>query len=298
MTDIPDFNEATATDLVLGRTGAIADPRLRQVMESVVRHLHAVVREVEPTPAEWMAAIQYLTRTGQACTESRQEFILLSDILGVSMLVDAIDGRRPAGATESTVLGPFHVGGLEILPNGASICEAEGGIEPLLVEAVVLDTDGRPLAGAIADVWQTGADGRYDVQRVNAEADARGRFQADAEGRFSFRTVRPSPYSIPVDGPIGELLGGLGRSDTRPAHIHFILEAPGHRPLTTHLFVDGDPHLATDPVFGVKRSLVVTLDRDEAGGLVLRHTFRLAPAVAGEDRAAPVYSAGFSRAAE
>lgn len=295
MTDLPDFNETTATDLVLARFGPAAEPRLRQVIESVVRHLHAVVREVEPTPAEWMAAIQFLTRTGQTCTDARQEFILLSDILGVSMLVDAIDGRRPHGATESTVLGPFHVGGLDVLPDGATICHAAGDAAPLLVQATVRDTEGRPIAHALADVWQTGADGRYDVQRPGGEADARGRFRADANGRFSFRTVRPSPYSIPTDSTVGELLGGLDRDGMRPAHIHFILEAPGFRPLTTHLFAAGDPHLVSDPVFGVKPSLVVDFERDPAGDLVLRHEFRLAPAAAGEDSAAPVFSARFVR---
>lgn len=299
----PDFNEDTATGIVLARQAACADPRLRRIMDSVVRHLHAAVREVEPTPEEWIAAVRFLTEAGQACTPARQEFILLSDVLGVSMLVDAIAERRAAGCTESTVLGPFHVAGAPELPPGADIARAGGG-EPMLVEGRVLDEAGAPVAGASLDVWQTSHDGFYDVQQPDLQPamNLRGRFRTDGAGRFRFRTVKPSSYPIPTDGPVGRLLRSLGRHAHRPAHVHFIVEAAGFRPLTTHLFIDGDPYLGSDAVFGVKPGLVVGLDRvadadaaREAGfdGPFWRaaYDFRLPRAEGGASAAAVTWSA-------
>lgn len=260
-----DFNEHTATAAVIDRMAGCKDTRLRQIMTSLVTHLHAIVREVEPSPEEWIAAIQFLTATGQKCDDKRQEFILLSDVLGVSMLVDALNHRKPSGATESTVLGPFFVAGAPKMQMGASISK-DGKGEPVHVSGRVLDLEGRPIAGAILDIWQTSSDGFYDVQDSSQpEMNLRGLFTTGADGRFFFRTVKPSSYPIPTDGPVGRLLLALGRHPMRPAHIHFIIGAAGFEPVTTHMFVAGDEYLDSDAVFGVKNSLVVPfLPHDDA----------------------------------
>ena len=252
-----DFNEHTATAAVLDRMSDTKDARLKQIMTSVVTHLHAVVREVEPTMDEWMAAIRFLTETGQKCDDKRQEFILLSDTLGVSMLVDAINNRKPSGATESTVLGPFHVAGAPKKKMGDTI-SMDGKGDPAYISGRVVDQSGRPIASAQLDVWQTSSDGAYDVQDpTQPEMNLRGLFTTGADGRFFFRTVKPKHYSIPTDGPVGKMLVALGRHPMRPAHIHFIIGAPGFEPVTTHMFVAGDQYLDSDAVFGVKDSLVV-----------------------------------------
>src|SRR4051794_42784 len=259
-----DFSETTATDAVVESFAGADDPRLREVMQSLTRHLHAFVREVEPTQAEWTTAIDFLTRVGHLSDDRRQEFILLSDVLGVSMLVDAINNRRPPGATESTVLGPFHV--LESPPRSLGDDLAETHDAPrCLVRGRVVDLEGRPLAQALVDVWQADDQGFYDVQKGDdATPDLRGMFSTDEAGRFWFRTIVPLHYPIPDDGPVGALLRATGRHPYRPAHIHFIVGAPGHSPVTTHLFVEGSPYLEDDTVFGVKESLVrpVTLEED------------------------------------
>ena len=247
-----DFTEASLTEAVLARIGPTTTPRLRVVMTSLLRHLHALIRETELTDAEWFAAIQFLTATGQMCDDKRQEFILLSDTLGVSMLVDAINHRRPSGATENTVLGPFHVPGAPELPNGASIAEGIEAGEPTFVSGRVLAVDGRPIRDALLDVWQVRPDRLYDVQDPAAPTmQLRGKFRSDAQGRFAFRTARPVSYAIPDDGTVGKMLRALGRHPWRPAHIHFIVSAPSYDPVTTHLFVDGDPYLDSDAVFGL-----------------------------------------------
>jgi protocatechuate 3,4-dioxygenase beta subunit len=261
-----DFSEATATDAVVESFAATPDGRLREVMESLTRHLHGFVREVEPTQAEWEAAIGFLTRVGHLCDERRQEFILLSDVMGVSMLVDAINNRRPVGATESTVLGPFHVVESPVRALGDDLAEAHDAPR-CLVRGRVSDLEGRPVAGALVDVWQADDQGFYDVQRDDvASPDLRGLFTADGAGRFWFRTIVPLHYPIPDDGPVGALLRATGRHPYRPAHIHFIAGAAGHSPVTTHLFVEGSPYLDDDTVFGVKESLVrpITLEDDVA----------------------------------
>jgi catechol 1,2-dioxygenase len=257
------FTEQNATDVVLDRLASCSDPRLKQILTSIITHLHAVVREVEPTEEEWFGAIQFLTRTGQMCDDKRQEYILLSDTLGVSMLVDAINHRKPRGATESTVLGPFHVAGAPPLEMGADLSR-DGKGEALWVSGRVLDPDGSPIAGARLDVWQTSSDGFYDIQdRTQPEMNLRGLFTTAADGRYFFRSIKPTSYSIPTDGPVGEMLDAAGRHAMRPAHVHFIVSAPGFEAVTTHLFVAGDPFLDSDAVFGVKDSLIVPFVRHD-----------------------------------
>ena len=255
------FTEDTSEEQVLARLAPDVDPRFREVIGSAVHHLHAFVKEVEPTMAEWEQAIGFLTATGQICDDKRQEWILASDTLGVSMLVDAINHRRPGGATENTVLGPFHVSGAPERENGASIC-LDGKGKPCIVRGRVLDEDGTPIPGAKIDVWQTNDDGFYDVQQPGEQPDMnmRGLFTAQADGSYEFVTVKPLPYSIPTDGPVGLLLNAMGRHAMRPAHIHYIVQAPGYETLVTHIFPEGDPYLDSDAVFGVKESLIVPFD--------------------------------------
>lgn len=270
------FNEETATEIVLSRLKDCENPRLKEIMASVITHLHAVVRETEPTMEEWMSAIEFLTATGQMCDDKRQEWILLSDTLGVSMLVDTINHRARDGATESTVLGPFHVANAPERENGDALT-ASGG-EVCVVEGRVLDTQGNPVAGARVDTWQSGPEGLYDVQKPGAKLDLRGVFRTDAEGRFWFRTVMPLYYPVPTDGPAGRLLEGLGRHAYRPAHIHFMIDADGCRQLVTHLFDEADPYLESDVVFGVKSSLIkqfdMVVDEARASGFGVAAPFR------------------------
>ncbi len=249
--------EQHLTQEVLASLGQCKDSRLRAIVETLVRHLHAFIREVELTEAEWHQAIRFLTATGQMCDDKRQEFILLSDVLGVSMLVDAVNNRKRPGSTESTVLGPFYVADAPKRALGDNIC-LDGKGEPLFVSGRVLDEEGAPIAGASLDVWQAHEDGFYDVQQpgVQPAMNLRGLFTADQEGRYRFRSVKPRHYSIPYDGPVGKLLAALGRHPNRPAHLHVIVSAAGFEPVTTHIFVDDDPYLASDAVFGVKESLI------------------------------------------
>ncbi len=281
------FDEARSADLVVAAMTGAKNERLRQVMESVIRHLHAVVKEVEPTEEEWMTAIKFLTETGHMCTEWRQEFILFSDTFGVSMLVDAINNRKPSGATETTVLGPFHVASSPLKKMGDTINLEDKG-EPLIVSGMVVDESGKPIEGAMLDVWQANSEGFYDVQQKDIQPDMnlRGRFVTGADGRYWFRSSKPLFYPIPHDGPVGALLRNLGRHPYRPAHIHFIVSAPGYQPIVTHLFDKNDPYLASDVVFGVKDSLVCEIDQhDDPGRAVeiglqnpfwsLQHEFKL-----------------------
>jgi protocatechuate 3,4-dioxygenase beta subunit len=251
------FSEERSAEVVTEAFAGTPDPRLRQVMSSLVRHLHAFVKDVELTENEWAAAIAFLTETGQRCDDVRQEFVLLSDVLGLSMLVETINHRTGGTATESTVLGPFHM--VESPPRrlGADIA-LDGKGAPCLVTGHVTGPDGEFLAGALVDVWQANDDGFYDVQQpdVQPERNLRGLFTADERGRFWFRSIVPRYYPIPDDGPVGELLTATERHPYRPAHLHFLVTADGYRPLTTHLFVAGDPYIDTDAVFGVKDSLV------------------------------------------
>jgi hydroxyquinol 1,2-dioxygenase len=257
--------EQELTDLVLVKVAAAPDPRFREIMQSLVKHLHGFVREVGLTQDEWRRAIDFLTATGQKCDAKRQEFILLSDTLGVSMLVDAVNHRKRHGATETTVLGPVHVAGAPDLPLGADIAAGEAGV-PTFVSGRVTDTGGRPLAGAELDVWQTDAEGFYDVQQPQkGDMRLRGKFKADALGRYHFRTVKPVSYPIPTDGPVGDMLNALSRHPYRPAHLHVIVSASGHTPVATHVFVAGDPYIDSDAVFGVKPSLIVDFTERKSG---------------------------------
>ena len=251
------FTEENSAEVVIARNANTKDERLKTVMASAVRHLHAFVKEVQPSNEEWMTALEFLTKTGQICNEWRQEWILFSDILGVSMLVDAINNRKPSGATETTVLGPFHVSNAPRYPLGADIC-LDGKGQKTLVTGTVRDTEGRPIAGALLDVWQANEDGFYDVQQKGVQPDMnlRGVFTTNEEGRFWFRSAKPRYYPIPNDGPVGQLLERLGRHPYRPAHLHFIVGAQGFRPITTHIFTPDCPYLHSDAVFGVKESLV------------------------------------------
>lgn len=259
------FTEANSVDCVLARMDGCKDTRFKEIMTAVIRHLHAVVKEVEPTVDEWATAIEFLTRTGQICNDRRQEFILMSDTLGVSMLVDTINHRKPSGATENTVLGPFHVQGAPKRQMGDDINLDHKGV-PLVMSGRVVDTDGRPLAGAMLDVWHSNEDGFYDVQLPGEVPDfnLRGLFETGADGHYWFRSSKPQFYPIPTDGPVGKMLAHMGRHPYRPAHIHFIVGAESFVPVTTHVFVRGDDYLESDAVFGVKDSLIIdfTLNDD------------------------------------
>ncbi len=261
---MPDTTAENLTDAVIARVEGMTDARLKTVMEILIRHLHAFVRETELTETEWVSAIEFLTATGQKCDDKRQEFILLSDTLGVSMLVDSINHHKRAGATESTVLGPFYVSGAREMPNGSNIAKGVEG-EPVYFSGTVSSPDGKPLAGATLDIWSTDGAGLYDVQRSDGEMRARARITADAQGRYAFWTVKPVSYPIPVDGPVGKMLLKMGRHPYRPAHTHMIVSATGCEAVTTHLFVRGDPYLGSDAVFAVKDSLVVDFVHHEPG---------------------------------
>jgi hydroxyquinol 1,2-dioxygenase len=256
------FEEAKSVEAVNSRL-ASADPRFQQIMTALIKHLHAFVKEIEPSMDEWFQAIQFLTKTGQMCDDKRQEWILLSDTLGVSMLVDAINHRRPGRATENTVLGPFHVQGAPRRRMADNIC-LDGKGDPCFVSGQVIDEEGRPISEAVLDVWQTNDDGFYDVQQPGVQPDynMRGMFETGADGKYSFQTTMPLPYSIPDDGTVGAMLKKMGRHSMRPAHIHFIVERPGYERLVTHIFVRGGEYLESDAVFGVKEDLIADFVRE------------------------------------
>ena len=254
-------NEEQITRNVLDSMANTPNPRLKQVMTNLIIHLHTFIREVELSQEEWALGIQFLTRAGQICDEKRQEFILLSDITGTSMLVDAINHRLSEGATESTVFGPFYREGAPELPMGATISQ-DGRGEPAVVTGQVRSTNGTPIAGALLDVWETDENGLYEQQDPEQpDMNLRGKFRTDHEGRYYFVGIKPVSYAIPDDGPVGQLLRALSRHPFRPAHIHLLVSADGFMSVTTHLFVKGDPYLDSDAVFGTKDSLVVDFIR-------------------------------------
>ncbi len=269
------MTEDDLTRAVLARLDGATDPRFAEVMRSLVTHLHAFIREVDLTPDEWMGAIQFLTATGQACSDRRQEFILLSDTLGASMMVVMLDQLRAARAraagtheatpaTEATVQGPYYWEGAPELPNGADIAEGVKG-EPAFYGGRVTDTDGTPIAGAVLDIWSGDGEGTYDMQVDGAGMAARARIRTDAQGRYGFWSIKPSYYPVPVDGPVGGMLDRMGRHPNRPGHIHMKVYAPGHVTLTTHLFVANSPFIDSDAVFGVRPSLVIDFESHTAG---------------------------------
>jgi protocatechuate 3,4-dioxygenase beta subunit len=276
-----DFSEEDSVEAVRASFADTPDPRLREILGSLVEHLHGWLRDVRPSLAEWQRGIEFLTAVGQKCDEHRQEFILLSDVLGASMLVETMEAARQAeDATASTVLGPFHV--VEAPPRelGADISPSSDG-DACLVEGRILAADGTPVPGASIDIWQANAHGAYDVQDEGQPlGNGRGLFTTDESGRFWFRTIVPAHYPIPTDGPVGDLLRATARHPYRPAHIHFIVDAPGHVPLTTHVFVAESPYLDQDAVFAVKQSLIRDFERvddaETAERLGLANPFRRA----------------------
>src|SRR6266478_540543 len=256
--------EDDITAEALQRFAGTQDPRLRQIILGLIRHLHDFVKEVELTEAEWFQAIGILTEAGRMCSDKRQEFILFSDTLGVSMVVDLLSHRKPDGATESTVFGPFHRLGAPELPAGGNIAHLDKKGTPTLVSGRVLDLDGKPIAGALLDVWQAQSSGLYDSQDEGLnELHMRGKFRTDAEGRYLVRTVRPVNYPTPSDGPVGRMLRATGRHPWRPAHIHFVVSAEGYEPVTTHIFDRTDEYLGSDAVFAVKDTLICDFTKHE-----------------------------------
>ncbi|MDU9394335.1 intradiol ring-cleavage dioxygenase [Pseudomonas sp. zfem002] len=294
-----NINEDTITQAVIAAMVDCKQPRLLTIMTSLVQHLHSFAREVTLSEAEWEQAIGFLTAVGHITDDKRQEFILLSDTLGLSTLVTAQNNAKPPACTESTVFGPFFVEGAPELPLGADIANGACG-EPCYVSGQVRGLDGQPVANALIDVWQSDEDGHYDVQLPMAadapEHRARARLRTDAEGRFHFRSILAVPYPIPHDGPVGRLLEALGRHPWRPAHLHFMIVAAGYERLITHVFRDGCSYLDSDAVFGVRSTLVADWVRHEAGATpdgkrssvpfyTLQYDFVLNPAVVGEVQA-------------
>lgn len=264
-----EFDDQNLTKEVIDSVAATNDPRLKFLLEEAVVALHDLVRRTNLTFEEWHGLIEFLTRTGHACTSTRQEFILLSDVLGISMLVDAVNYREREGATETTVLGPFYVGEHRPMPHGSNIAAGIAG-EPMFVQARVTDLAGKPLPGAEVDVWHADDDGFYDSQKSSYQEQGpslRARFVADAKGDFSFRTILPRSYPIPTDGPVGDLITATGRHPMRPAHVHFLVKADGYEPLITHVFIGGDKYLDSDVVFGVKPELVADIQRRDESTL-------------------------------
>lgn len=256
--------EAELTERVVASFAGARDPRLREVMQALTRHLHAFLSEVRPTEEEWGTAIRFLTDAGHITDDRRQEFILLSDVLGASMQTIAINNEAYADATEATVVGPFFVDGSPCIALGGDLADGAAG-EPCWVEGTVTGTDGHPLPGARIEVWEADEDGFYDVQYDDARTAARAHLFTDDQGRYRFWALTPTPYPIPHDGPVGRLLDAAGRSPMRASHLHFLVRAEGSRTLVTHIFVRGDELLASDAVFGVKRSLVKDFERQSAG---------------------------------
>lgn len=278
-----DLTTTSVTDAVIEQMSETSDPRLKQVMASLVRHMHDFARDVDLTPDEWLTAIGFLTKVGQACTPARQEFILLSDVLGLSALVNLLHDKTAVEVgTESSLLGPFYQQNAPTFALGDSIATKVSGPDVQLYGQVT-DTDGKPLPNALVQVWQTNSDGEYDLQKFHGEQmDTRGVFRCDAEGRFHFRTILPLGYLIPMDGPVGALIHAQKRHGCRPAHIHFLIGAEGYRELVTAIYLAHDEHINSDVVFGVSSSLVVSPRDDDPdapikGVAAIRYDFRLAP---------------------
>src|SRR5262245_27627207 len=290
------FNEDNLTAEVVKRLGKTKDKRFREIMQSAVKHLHAFARDVHLTEEEWFEGIKFLTAVGQKCDEKRQEFILLSDVLGLSMMIVALNHKTLPGATEATVLGPFFAHGAKEYGYGGDLrvgCTMKG--EDVWVSGRVVGTDGKPVPNAVLDIWQAKADGIYDVQEADAEFELRGRVKANAKGEYAFKSYKPKFYSIPMDGPVGDLTRNTTGNHMRPAHMHAIVSAPGYQKVITHVFVDGDPYLDGDAVFAVKNSLIAKYKKMSdaeakkvglpAGSFKLDFDFKLSPDKAGAKKA-------------
>ena len=282
------FNEDNLTAEVVKRLGKTKNARHRQIMASAVKHLHAFAREVHLTEEEWFEGIKFLTAVGQKCDDKRQEFILLSDVLGLSMMIVALNHKTLPGATEATVLGPFFAHGAKEYGYGGDLrvgCTVKG--EDVWVSGRVVGTDGKPVPNAVLDIWQAKADGIYDVQEADAEFELRGRVKANSKGEYAFASYKPKFYSIPMDGPVGDLTRRTTGNHMRPAHMHAIVSAPGYQKVITHVFVDGDPYLDGDAVFAVKNSLIAKYKKMSdaeakkvglpAGSFKLDFDFKLSP---------------------
>jgi hydroxyquinol 1,2-dioxygenase len=272
-----NLDQHTITEAVLARQARTPDPRLKQIMELLVKHLHAFAREAQLSEAEWFQGIDFLTRCGHITDDKRQEFILLSDVLGFSMLTVAQNNDKPEGCTEATVFGPFHVEGAPHYPLGADISNGARGV-PCVVRGTVRGIGGEPVPSAQLDVWQSDEDGLYDVQHAGMDhAQARGILTADAAGHFHFRSILAVPYAIPHDGPVGRLLEATGRHPWRPAHLHFMIQAEGYETLITHVFRSDDAYLDSDAVFGVRQSLIADWKQQPDGSYLVEYDFVLNP---------------------
>ncbi|KWV48581.1 hydroxyquinol 1,2-dioxygenase [Bradyrhizobium macuxiense] len=275
-----NLNQNTITEAVLARHVNTASPRLKKIMTSLVMHLHQFAREVDLTEGEWFQGIEFLTACGHITDDKRQEFILLSDILGLSMLTVAQNNDKPKGCTEATVFGPFHVEGAPHYELGADISNGARGV-PCLVRGTVRSLNGEAVANAHLDVWQSDEDGLYDVQHPEiGHAQARGILRSNGEGQYWFKSILAVPYAIPHDGPVGKLLEATGRHPWRPAHLHFLIKAPGYETLTTHVFRSDDQYLDSDAVFGVRQSLITDWKRQADGTYLVEYDFVLKPASA------------------
>jgi hydroxyquinol 1,2-dioxygenase len=272
-----NLSQDNITQAVIARFADTPDPRLKEIMTALVQHLHAFAREVKLTEAEWFQGIDFLTRVGHITDAQRQEFILLSDTLGLSMLTVAMNNDKPVGCTEATVFGPFYVEDAPRFDLGADVANGAAGV-PCLVRGTVRGLDGQPVAGAEIHVWQADAEGKYDVQRDELEEpQARGVLHADGKGRYHFRSILAEAYPIPDDGPVGEMLRATKRHPWRPAHLHFMIQAPGYETLITHVFRNGDAYLDSDAVFGVRQSLVADWLEQPDGSYLVEYDFVLAP---------------------
>ena len=274
------FDTASITESVINRFSDTPDARLKTIMTSLVKHLHDFARDVQLTEQEWFKAIEFLTATGQKCTDTRQEFILLSDVLGLSMVTVGINNSKPAGCTEATVFGPFFVANAPEYKLGDDIANGAVG-RPCLVSGSVTGPKGEAIPSAKIDVWQADDDGFYDVQKPDLQqAQARGVLHSDAAGKYHFKTIVAEPYPIPTDGPVGQLLDATRRPSMRPAHLHFMIQAPGYETLITHVFRRDDQYLNADPVFGVRDSLIADWVPQADGTTKLAFDFVLNPSMA------------------